>query len=408
MKKIIFTSMLCVMSSIVFAQLKVTSDGKVGIGITQTPVSRFAVGAVGESHIKYVFNSNAGDAVNMRIIGSGQSPSSYGDFGAALLVYQDVSSGRGDYGVKISVTKPSPTGSGRALGLATLAGNATNGYNWGIVSSLFGSNNGTAILGAVGSYEQGIPITDGKYAGYFYGNVKVTGSINGVVVGNSDIRYKDNIEEFSKSKTNVLSNISRLTPISYNFKQMYFETENNSDSLKTGGKESKIAMYDEKSPMFQKKHFGLVAQDLQKIYPDLVYENDNGYLSVNYIEMIPLLIQSIKELKEEIDILSAASLKTRSTTSSDVFEDIPRAVLYQNAPNPFSSRTVIKFDLPQNIGNASIMIFNMQGSLIKQVQINNYQSDITINGSELNAGMYIYSLIVDGKEVDTKRMILTK
>jgi len=33
---------------------------------------------------------------------------------------------------------------------------------------------------------------------------------------------------------------------------------------------------------------------------------------------------------------------------------------------------------------------------------------LTISGSELNAGMYFYSLIADGKEVDTKKMILTK
>ena len=33
---------------------------------------------------------------------------------------------------------------------------------------------------------------------------------------------------------------------------------------------------------------------------------------------------------------------------------------------------------------------------------------VTINVSDLNAGMYIYSLVADGREIDTKRMILTK
>ena len=157
--------------------------------------------------------------------------------------------------------------------------------------------------------------------------------------------------------------------------------------------------------MFKKRHYGLVAQELEKIYPDLVYENDNGYLSINYTELIPLLIQSIKELKEEVDRLS---LSARSATSTERINDFSQAVLYQNAPNPFSERTEIKFSLPVNASRAYIYIFNMQGTLIKQIQVNRNQSSVIINGSELTAGMYLYSLIVDGNEIDTKKMILTK
>ena len=402
MKKIIFTSMLCVVSSIVFAQLKVTSDGKVGIGITQTPVSKFAVNGVGEIYHRNAFKGISGDAINVSITGSGNSPSSYGAYGGALLVYQEATSSRGDYGIYGAALNPNANGKGRAIGVCGAAGNATSGYNWGVIGSLEGSNNGASILGGFG-VGQGYPL-DGRYAGYFLGNVRVTGTMNGVVVGNSDIRYKDNVEEFDNSgKSNVLGSILNLTPITYNYKQIYTE-ENSKDSI-GGAKASRLGLYDEKSEMFNKKHFGLVAQDLQKIYPDLVYTSDNGYLSINYIELIPLLIQSIKELKKEVDVLSVG---IRSTTSSGIIAENSRAVLYQNIPNPFSDRTLIKFDLPKNIGNASIMIFNMQGSLIKQEQIKTYQSSIIINGSELNAGMYLYSLIIDGKEVDTKRMILTK
>ncbi|MDA3880330.1 MAG: T9SS type A sorting domain-containing protein [Prolixibacteraceae bacterium] len=35
-------------------------------------------------------------------------------------------------------------------------------------------------------------------------------------------------------------------------------------------------------------------------------------------------------------------------------------------------------------------------------------TSLTINGYALEAGMYLYTLIADGKEVDTKKMILTK
>ena len=168
-----------------------------------------------------------------------------------------------------------------------------------------------------------------------------------------------------------------------------------------------VGMFDENSFVFQKKHYGLIAQDLQRIYPDLVYENDNGYLSVNYTELIPLLIQSIKELKDEVDLLSAALVGTRSTTANGVIAETGRAVLYQNAPNPFTERTEIKFEMPENSKNAFIYIFNMQGELVKQISISSMQGSILLNGSELTAGMYLYSLIVDGKEIDTKKMNIT-
>jgi hypothetical protein len=49
----------------------------------------------------------------------------------------------------------------------------------------------------------------------------------------------------------------------------------------------------------------------------------------------------------------------------------------------------------------------MQGTLIKQYQIlNNGESYLSIPGGEYKAGMYLYTLIVDGKEIDTKRMVL--
>lgn len=54
---------------------------------------------------------------------------------------------------------------------------------------------------------------------------------------------------------------------------------------------------------FDKKHYGLLAQDVQKLFPDLVKENGDGYLSVNYIELIPLLIQAVQELSGEVEEL---------------------------------------------------------------------------------------------------------
>ena len=54
-------------------------------------------------------------------------------------------------------------------------------------------------------------------------------------------------------------------------------------------------------------------------------------------------------------------------------------------------------------------IYDMQGSQIKNISdLVKGEGAVTIEGHELSAGMYIYTLIADGKEIDTKRMILTK
>lgn len=51
----------------------------------------------------------------------------------------------------------------------------------------------------------------------------------------------------------------------------------------------------------------------------------------------------------------------------------------------------------------------MNGDQIAEYPIaNRGEASITIDGGSLNAGMYLYALIADGKVVDTKRMILTK
>ena len=46
---------------------------------------------------------------------------------------------------------------------------------------------------------------------------------------------------------------------------------------------------------------GVIAQEIQKVLPQAVITRDNGYLAVKYDQIIPLLIEAIKDLKEEIN-----------------------------------------------------------------------------------------------------------
>ena len=58
---------------------------------------------------------------------------------------------------------------------------------------------------------------------------------------------------------------------------------------------------------------------------------------------------------------------------------------------------------------ADLYIYDMQGKQVKRITVSDRgESAVTLHGSELQAGMYIYALIADGQEVDSKRMILTK
>ena len=64
--------------------------------------------------------------------------------------------------------------------------------------------------------------------------------------------------------------------------------------------------------------------------------------------------------------------------------------------------------MASNTGNASIIIYDMQGAQIKSISVNNNgEGSVIINASELKTGMYMYSLIGNGKLVDTKTMIIT-
>ena len=162
----------------------------------------------------------------------------------------------------------------------------------------------------------------------------------------------------------------------------------------------------------KKLHFGLIAQELQTIYPNLVEEGEDGYLGINYVELVPILICSIQELKQEVDELrgieEARKMMSKAPTAVASATTTSTSTLYQNTPNPFKDQTVIRYRLADNVKSATICIFDMQGKLLKKYPVSSDSDSLTINGYELGEGMFLYTLMVNGQEIDTKRMILTK
>jgi hypothetical protein len=85
------------------------------------------------------------------------------------------------------------------------------------------------------------------------------------------------------------------------------------------------------------------------------------------------------------------------------------SVLYQNAPNPFTQNTSIRYNLLPGTVKASIIVSNAAGNIVRTFVLNNKGTGaITIHANELAAGSYYYTLIIDGRKVDSKQMILIK
>lgn len=271
----------------------------------------------------------------------------------------------------------------RAAGVMGKAGNTYSGYNYGVFGTLVGNKNGAGIFASTDEVYTSVP---GRYAGYFLGDTYVNGILTATsLVTPSDMRLKTNVETLDNE---AINNLLKLDIISYNYK--------------TEVQENKVS----------NRHYGLSAQELKEIYPDLVYEGQDGYLGVNYVELVPVLIRAIQELKEEIDGLRGQNATRRSATresTTDVGKVASkRNILYQNTPNPFNGQTVIRFQLAENVSDAAICIFDMQGKMLREYPVSSTTESVSVNGYELGQGMFLYSLIVNGQEIDTKKMIITK
>ncbi len=84
-------------------------------------------------------------------------------------------------------------------------------------------------------------------------------------------------------------------------------------------------------------------------------------------------------------------------------------ILEQNSPNPFAERTSINYYLPDNTGKAEMLFYNSQGKLIQSVElIQKGKGLLNVYANDLSSGIYTYTLVVDGKIIDSKKMVRSK
>lgn len=180
--------------------------------------------------------------------------------------------------------------------------------------------------------------------------------------------------------------------------------------------------YQYKTEEFGERHFpagmtyGFIAQELKEVLPYSVKEEQDGYYSVNYTVVIPVLVAAMKEQQQQIEELkqqmkggqtTSPAGNTTGTDGTGNNLSIRDGYLNQNVPNPFTGNTEIKYKLPTGGHKGMMGIYDLNGKEIKLFQLNQAEGVLSVSGTELQPGIYIYTLIVDGQPYDSKKMILT-
>ena len=297
------------------AQLIVNEHGNVGVGMSTMSSN--------ETHTALSVGKTVG--------GYGASILSK-DIGA-LYISNDTASLRPKYGFNADLVFKEESevngirvwsrgyGNNKLVGIYSIVAGGTNCASYGI--GVFGGLNAKSYMtGGVGiygsTYSSLLNIPNAYYAGYFQGDIRVTGTIYGTVLtpsalsgGSGTSGEESNTEERFEDEPSVTESLQQVELIR-------MTRMNNDGSLAankvverewTGNNVAEEVEFAEDidSDSLQTKlssvSYGLAADQLKEVYPELVYEDKEGNYSINYIEMVPLLVQSIKELSAKVETL---------------------------------------------------------------------------------------------------------
>ena len=235
----------------------------------------------------------------------------------------------------------------------------------------------------------------------------------------SDRRFKENIVPV----TDVLSSLEDLEAVSYTLKSDVSASRESNASMPAFTEKARRdkAFFESLYAASENgsERYGFIAQNVSEVFPQLVHTDNNGYMYVDYIGLIPILVQSINELSAKLEALTAEKEEgneapglyqaPQQSGQNELEAGLNGAKLYQNTPNPWDSQTVIRYRLPQDVAKADIYIYDMEGKQLKCIPAQGRgESQVTLTANDLKAGMYLYALVADGALVDSKKMILTK
>ncbi len=253
-------------------------NGKVGIGTTN-PAEILHLSAPTSNRSMLKFSDSATNA----FVGLKGSNLSFGTYSAedmmVLTASGNVGIGTTSPTAKLHVVQPE-----NAVWAARIVSSAASGNSallWGYAASTSAdsalldiSSGGGAQLMMKGNGYVGIGTTSPAYT------LDVAGYIRGTNVNPSDLHLKDSIFPVEAALDKVLS----MQGVSYTWKREEYKARN----FPAG------------------RHYGVIAQEMEKVLPEAVSTSPDGEKSVAYTEIIPVLIEAIKEQQKEIEQLKKA------------------------------------------------------------------------------------------------------
>ncbi len=268
-------------SSAFTERMRIKGNGNIGIGTT-TP------------GFKLTFDNNTGDKISLL----GQSGNHYG-FGVAsatLQIHADASTSDVAFGYG---TSGSFSQTMRVKGNAQvfIDPNDLNTGNLNTGALLFGlpgnTGEGIAVKRNAGTYQWGIQFfTNGvsRMVVKTGGGVDVSGAICASAFNAcSDIRYKTNFSSINNALQSVLS----LNGIYYDWKTNEFPDKHFTNA----------------------RQLGFSAQEIEKLFPEIVQTDAEGYKSVDYGKLTPVLVEAVKEQQSQIDELKKEILELKRLIS---------------------------------------------------------------------------------------------
>jgi trimeric autotransporter adhesin len=176
---------------------------------------------------------------------------------------------------------------------------------------------------------------------------------------------------------------------------------------------------------------GFIAQEVEKAAQSLGYQfsgvdqpkdDQQSFYGLRYSDFVVPLVKAAQELSEKDDSLKAADsiissrldrierllgIDSNARSTASLAPGLAR--LFQNAPNPCNQNTLIQYYIPRNSGSASLHITGMHGEIFKIIAVSGSGfGQVEVQTDQLASGTYTYSLFVDRKLIDTKKMVVIK
>ena len=210
------------------------------------------------------------------------------------------------------------------------------------------------------------------------------------------------------SQQAILDNMMTLHVVEYNKK---LEDEIPEEYLCFLNEEERDA-YEKRKEQAGQRRIGLLTEELLDILPQVVYEQQDGTYSISYLDIIPVLVCCIQELKTQLDsrtekIVDAMMSRNSSADVSAVRAAIGNTLL-STAPTSVSEPALVRFILTENVTNAHITVTDMGGRVVTRVPVSPSETSVSINSDALGEGIFLCTLFANGEIVGTKRLVKTK